>query len=215
MTFGDAMTKFGETVRGFPAVGDRMRLAYVELLAVETMSDPQHVVTLGPPEDLPRPWDPSSCRDAELRREVWQWLDQVVDWINIECCWDVADMIPGCWYLHPHLVHDLGAVADQRRRAALAFTSDALEEWQRQCLPLFVQRTRARVKAYCEETHKNPPGRGRLARYNSIEALAERHAWFDSEVRDHGVPDPLEPSDEAYPFEAQDLVPDSPGHGVL
>ena len=54
------MTGYGETVRTFPAVGDGMRVAYVELLAAETLSDPQHVVTLAPPEDLPRPGDPSS-----------------------------------------------------------------------------------------------------------------------------------------------------------
>lgn len=143
MRTGGGMTSFGDSVRDFPGVGERMQEAYIMLMAAETLSDPEHVVTLAPAEDLPRPWDPSTCHQRELRREVWDWLDRVVAWINTECAWDVGDLIPGCWYRHPHLVHEIGVVADQRRRAGLAFTSDQLEEWQRSCLPLFVERTRA------------------------------------------------------------------------
>jgi hypothetical protein len=45
-----------------------------------------------------------------------------------EYVWEVADAIPACWPQHPHLVHEIAVLADQRRRAGHAFTSDALEE---------------------------------------------------------------------------------------
>ncbi len=78
-------------------------------------------------DDLPRPWDPATGHDPQLRRAIWQWLDRVVDWINTEYAWSVGGLIPECWYLHPHLVHDLGTVADQRGRAGSAYTSDDLK----------------------------------------------------------------------------------------
>jgi hypothetical protein len=40
-------------------------------------------------------------------------------------------VIPGCWPQHPHLVHEIAVLADQRRRAGTARTSDVLEEWHR------------------------------------------------------------------------------------
>ena len=174
----------GVGIRDFPGIGERMRLAYLEMWLAESTSDQEQTQTLGVADDLPRPWDPATCRDAELRREVWQWLDQVVDWINTEYGWDVTGLIPGCWYRHPHLVHDLGAVADQRRRAGSAFTSDDLEEWQRYCLPMFLDRMRIRVRSYCDDSHKDPPGRARILRYKAIESIAERQAWYDTEVRE-------------------------------
>jgi hypothetical protein len=39
---------------------------------------------------------------------------------------DVADVIPLCWPQHPHLVHEIAVLADQRRRAGPGLTSDAL-----------------------------------------------------------------------------------------
>ena len=182
-----------QVVREFPEVGERMRLAYVNLWLAESVSDPEQLQSLGQLEILPRPWDPASCGDAELRREVWRWLDQVVAWINTEYGWDVPGLIPVCWFRHPHLVHDLGAVADQRRKAGLAFTSDALEQWNRECLPAFMERTQGRMGWYCEQGHKDPPGRARLLRYATLEAVAERQAWFETEVREHADP----PSDQA------------------
>ena len=47
---------------------------------------------------------------------------------------------PACWPEHPHLVHDLAVLADQRRRAGPAITSDALEDWHRYALPAFLDR---------------------------------------------------------------------------
>ena len=168
------------SMREFPPIGDRMRLAYLELWARECQVDSDQPLPVSQADNLPRPWDPANCHDPDLRREVWHWLDQVVDWLNTEYAWDVASLIPGCWYRHPHLVHDLGTLADQRRRAGLAFTSTPLEEWHRYTLPMFIDRVRERAKSYCEETHKDPPGRARIQRYNSLEAVAERQAWYDN-----------------------------------
>ena len=53
---------------------------------------------------LPRPWDPTSIREPQLRRELWTWLDHVVDWLNVEYVWDIVGIIPPCWPQHPHLV---------------------------------------------------------------------------------------------------------------
>jgi hypothetical protein len=55
-------------------------------------------------------------------------LEAVVTWLNQEYIWDVADVIPPCWPQHPHLVHEIAVLADQRRRTSLAPTSDPLEE---------------------------------------------------------------------------------------
>jgi hypothetical protein len=63
--------------------------------------------------------------------EVWSWLEAVVTWLNHEYVWDVADVIPPCWPQHPHLVDEIAVLADQRRRAGQAHTSDPLEDWQR------------------------------------------------------------------------------------
>ena len=171
-------------VREFPRIGERMALAYLDLWVQETQIDPDRPLAVSQAEDLPRPWDPGSCRNADLRREVWSWLDQVVNWINTQYAWDVAGLIPGCWYRHPHLVHDLGTVADQRRRAGLGLISTPLEEWHRYCLPMFVERMRERAKSFCEETHKDPPGRARILRYGNLESVSERQAWFDNDARD-------------------------------
>jgi hypothetical protein len=46
--------------------------------------------------------------------------------------------IPACWPQHPHLVHEIVVLADQRRRAGHALTSDASKEWHRYSLPAFI-----------------------------------------------------------------------------
>ena len=171
-------------VRNFPHIGERMRVAYVDLWLAGAIRDEEQPLTVGVADDLPRPWDPVTCHDPKLRREVWQWLDHVVDWINTEYAWNVDGLIPECWYLHPHLVHDLATVADQRRRAGLAITTDALAEWQRYSLPSFLDRMRTRIGSACVTTHGAPPGRARILRYNARESVVVRQASYDTEVRD-------------------------------
>lgn len=68
---------------------------------------------------MPRPRAPTSAVGV---------FEDVVIWLNREYTWDASGLIPSCWPLHPHLVHELAVLADQRRRAGLAMTSDALEE---------------------------------------------------------------------------------------
>jgi hypothetical protein len=174
----------GVGLRDFPHIGKRMRVAYADLWLAGAVRDKERAQTVGAVDDLPRPWAPDTCHDPQLRREVWQWLDRVVDWINAEYAWNVDGLVPECWYLHPHLVHELGVVADQRRHAGSAFTSDDLEDWQRYCLPSFLDRTRHRIGSYCEYEHKEPPGRARILRYNAIESVLARRAWYEMEVQE-------------------------------
>jgi hypothetical protein len=109
---------------------------------------------------LPRPWEPECC-PPKLRGEIWAWLDEVVDWLNTEYCWDPDGLIPACWPHHPHLVHELVVLADQRRLAGQAVTSDLLEEWHRYTLPSFHDRLRKRLRSHCDEGHQPWPATGR------------------------------------------------------
>ena len=103
----------------FPVPGEQVRLAYRELHIAINGTEEQKKA-LGNHALLPRPWEPATCLDPELRHELWQWLEDVVIWLNHEYTWDVAGLIPSCWPLHPHLVHEIAVLADQRRRAGLA-----------------------------------------------------------------------------------------------
>ena len=70
-------------------------------------------------------------------------------------------MIPACWPQHPHLVHEIAVLADQRRRAGHALTSDALEEWHRHNLPAFTERMKSRCGTTAKTATK--PGRRKAA----------------------------------------------------
>jgi hypothetical protein len=63
------------------------------------------------------------------------------------------------------LVQEVAVLADQRRRAGHAFTSDALEEWHRYNLPAFTERMMARLRNHCEDGHQPWPANGRYTRY--------------------------------------------------
>ena len=142
----------------FPVPGEQVRLAYRELhIAINGTEEEKKA--LGNHALLSRPWEPATCLDPELRHDLWEWLEDVVIWLNREYTWDVSGLIPSCWPLHPHLVHEIAVLADQRRRAGLAMTSDALEEWHRYCLPAFVDRMRSRLGGHCTDTHSPWPGR--------------------------------------------------------
>jgi hypothetical protein len=91
-------------------------------------------------------------------------LDAVVDWLVSEYVWEAADTIPACWPQHPHLVHEIAVLADQRRRAGYAFTSDALEGTRRS-LPGFTERMKSRLRNHCEDGHQPWPAKGRCTRY--------------------------------------------------
>lgn len=168
-------------ILGFPEPGDLVRQAYRELwLAVN--GTPEQQKALGNHASLPRPWDPASCAEPDLRLQVWEWLEQVVIWLNREYSWDVATLIPTCWPLHPHVVHEVAVVADQRRRGGLALTSEALEEWHRYCLPGFVDRMRSRVRSHCDDEHTSWPSRPRHSEHVADGSRERREDMFALDV---------------------------------
>lgn len=144
----------------FPEPGPSVRLVYHELELAEMGTFPTREL-LGDPAEMPRPWAPATCMDPDLRLELWQWLDDVVCWINHEHTWDPGWAIPMCWPEHPHLVNEIAVLADQRRTAGRAMTSVHLTEWQRYTLPAFLERMRSRVGTRCDAGHQPWPGRGR------------------------------------------------------
>ena len=164
-------------VAAFPGPGRLVTHAYRELQIAATGTKEQ-LKALGDINTLPRPWEPGTCTNSDLRLELWQWLEAVVTWLNSQYVWDVATMIPSCWPQHPHLVHEIAVLADQRRRAGTALSSDALEEWHRYALPAFTERMRQRVKAHCEEGHQPWPAKGRYTRHTAEAAVENRHQVY-------------------------------------
>lgn len=149
---------------------------------------------MGDPAHLPRPWDPPTCRKPALRRELWVWLEEVVIWFNHEYVWDHnAGLIPGCWPQHPHLVHEVALLADQRRRAALDNTSSSLEDWHRFCVPAFLERLKNRTKNSCDEHHTSWPAERRFARHTSRDNRAARAGTFKADVAELTPASPVQP----------------------
>ena len=166
----------------FPQPGTLMAHAYYDLYRAETAKKPAEIADLGPLDQLPRPWDLATITDPALRAETWKWLDAVVGWINLEYVWETSDLIPPCWPSHPHLVHELGVVADQRRRAGMAFTSDSHEDWHRSCLPSFIDRMKSRYRGICEDGHRNAPGTARNTRYSNPLAAHDRNDLYLTDI---------------------------------
>ncbi|SER27802.1 hypothetical protein [Microlunatus flavus] len=138
--------QFAEIVR-FPVGGDLLAAVQLEWDAVEALSAPA-------PPDLPRPWIPATCTSPGLLHELRAWFGDVVDWLNAQHTWNPDSAIPPCWSRHPHLVHDIAVLADQRRRAEDTTSSTALEHWHRVVLPAFLDRTRASIGQWCAADHQ-------------------------------------------------------------
>lgn len=173
-------------VATFPHPGRQLEQAYRELDLALNGTEEQRKA-LGSLKTLPRPWDPDSLTRPQLRRELWEWLEAFTVWLNTEYVWEVAGVVPHCWPQHPHLVRELAVLADQRRRAALALGSDALEEWHRYALPAFADRMRQRVKNHCEDGHQQWPAKGRHSRHIAEPAAAQReHAYEQDAAAHHG-----------------------------
>lgn len=171
----------GAMLLALPVPGPRVRLAYRELhIAINGTAEEK--LALGNHALMPRPWEPSTCLDPGLRFELWQWLEEVVTWLNHEYSWDVASLIPPCWPFHPHLVHEIAVLADQRRRAGLAMTSDALEEWHRYCLPGFLERMRTKLRSSCDDGHQSWPGRPRHSEHVADESSGRREDAYTQDV---------------------------------
>ena len=154
-------------VQPFPEPGPALRTAYRELALAAHGTDEQKKA-LGDPTGLPRPWIPATCRTKVLREQLWDWLDRFVTWLNHEYVWDPAGVVPPCWPNHPHLVHEIAVLADQRQRANRALDSDVLEEWHRYSLPPFIERVRNRVQDHCTDGHQPWPARSRYAAHNGV-----------------------------------------------
>jgi len=171
-------------ISAFPRAGRRVEHAYAELdLAAGGGTQQQQQSALGDPRLLARPWEPATCVDPQLRAEIWQWLEQVVTWLNHEYVWDADAMIPSCWPHHPHLVHEVAVLADLRRRAGHSLTGDALEEWHRYVLPAFSDRMRQRLRQHCRDGGHQPwPAAGRHTRHQGEGARRERVAAFRADI---------------------------------
>ena len=184
----------GRLTREFPTPGPLLGIAYRDLYLAADGTKAQKT-TIGDAALLPRPWDPPTCHNPRLRAELWDWLDRVVCWVNQEYVWDPEAMIPPCWPQHPHLIHEIAVLADQRRRAGLALDSNGLEEWHRYSLPSFLDRMRSRLKAHCDEGHQSCPARGRNARYSDDRNTALRREAFADDLQ----PSPARMSASARP----------------
>lgn len=175
----------------FPMPGPKVRLAYSDIQGLETGQTKRELAPV-----LPRPWVPGTCTNLELRCELWEWLDQVVAWLNHEYSWDLDGLVPSCWSAHPHIVNELAVVADQRYRTTSSLGSDSLEEWHRYTLPMFINHLRERLRGKCEEEHEDWPGRTRQHRYLAKPAresrqeahVADLDACKDYEAQREGLP---------------------------
>ena len=158
------------------AILDELRVA--ASIPPETEKDLRRVALLH------RPWDPANC-PPELRQNIYVWLDGVVAWINEEHTWRVERVIPMCWDLHPHIVHELATVACQRWDAAFALTPNALEDWHRFTLPMFLDRVAQRIGATgCPPGRHQPhPGddRNKIYRADDDSTRRRRRRWHDTE----------------------------------
>jgi hypothetical protein len=86
-------------------------------------------------------------------------------------------------------VHEIAVLADQRRRAGYAFTSDALEEWHRYSLPAFTERMKSRLRNHCEDGHQAWPAKGRHTRHVTDSSLRTREESFAADVAALGPTD--------------------------
>ncbi|OLT43914.1 hypothetical protein BJF86_13215 [Serinicoccus sp. CNJ-927] len=155
----------------FPQPGPGLAQAYRDL-DIAQHGTPKQRAALGDVNRLPRPWVPDNL-SRSLRRELWDWLDDVVPWINEHHTWQIGAAIPICWDRHPHLVLELTTVTDLRYRAARSLTGDALEDWHRYCLPAFLDRMTYRLHGSCDTKHTTWPGRPRHARFET----EREHRW--------------------------------------
>jgi hypothetical protein len=118
--------------------------------------------------------------------------------IHLGCC----RRHPPCWPQHPHLVHEIAVLADQRRRAGLAPTSDALDEWHRYSLPSFTERMKTRLRNHCHEDHQSWPAKGRHTRHI---AEASRHRRMHAYAADLGGLKSLHPQTQSPRLGVVDL----------
>ena len=154
-------------------------------LAIVQSGDTTKIQQLGLDLDrLPRPWEAATC-DRRLRRQLWEWCESVVAWINSDYMWRATSMIPACWPQHPQLTHELPVLACLRWAAEETTRPEPLEEWHRVTLPAFLDRLTQRLdKSTCLTTgkHEDWPGRARYQAYSSASAVEQRQAHFHADT---------------------------------
>ena len=118
---------------------------------------------------------------------MYGWLDEVVAWINEQHTWRTDRVIPICWDLHPHIVHELATVTCLRWEATFARTPAQLEEWQRVVLPGFLRGIAERIgETGCPPgRHQPAPGAARNALYRQGDEAARRRVrrWEEGSRR--------------------------------
>ncbi len=174
----------GPIVAPFPRPSAVVETAMIELL-LATAVPPSSEAERRAVADLPRPWDPAGCQGI-LRQDIWQWLDQVVAWVNEEHTWRPDRTIPICWTQHPHIVHDLATVACLRHQAGRSAESPtALDDWHRYALPMFLDRIVARIgDTGCPPgRHTDNPGASRASMYRNDEQRVRRQRRYLADMR--------------------------------
>lgn len=164
----------------FPDVTSRMADALDKLELLQQGGPAANDIN-GSGEILPRPWDITTIHDLDLRRDTWKWLEAFVIWFNTQQTWFSHDQIPACWPQHPHLVREIGTLADQRRLAGDATTSRTLDEWHQYSVPAFLERTRP-ARTSCEDKHIIWPGRPAHLRHIAKEPSRTRQDRIATDV---------------------------------
>lgn len=177
----------GPMVEPFPYPGPALQAA-MDRLQFESTSPPENESDVRALTELPRPWDPGTC-PAPLRHELWPWLDKVAAWINEQHLWNMAhNGIPECWPDHPHLVHDLAAVACSRYYTRFSPSPAELNAWHTYCLPEFLNRLHHRLGDGCQPRRHLPcPRAERDRQYWDEKSWAAREDRFASDGR-HASP---------------------------
>lgn len=141
-------------------------------------------VATGRLEKLPRPWIPASCRDQQLRRQMWEWCDQIAGWLNEQYAWRPDQVIPACWPLHPHIAQELPVLAICLWAAQSAGSAEPLSVWQRETFPRFCERMAGRLgTGGCRDgRHDGWPAQPRATAYYSREPVARRKAAIDADA---------------------------------
>lgn len=108
-------------------------------------------------------------------------MTAVAVWFNASYVWDPnAGVIPACWPRHPPLVWEVATLADQRRRAGIATSSDQLEDWHRHCVLHLPERLRVRARPPGDDGHAPWPARGR----HTATRVRRRRRRSDAYTRD-------------------------------
>jgi len=136
-----------------------------------------------PPGRLPRPWEPATCPSL-LREQVWLWCDDMAGWMNLHYAWHPKTLIPACWPWHPHIAAELPVLVCRHYFALEAKTPQAMEEWQRQTLPTFLDRLGGRLgEGACRVgKHSQWPSAPRYSEFTGRDARQERHELFHADT---------------------------------